>query len=81
MYLARLSILEKLEIHVETICDARPDLGDHVEEDPDGVTTADGVAVLLEVGGEAWRIHTLNDVHASMIKCLIERKNKQDEKS
>ena len=61
MYLARLSILEKLEIHVETICDTRPDLGDHVEEDPDGMTTADGVAVLLEVVGEASRVHPLND--------------------
>ena len=69
-YLARLSVLEKLEIHGEAIGDPGPDLGDHVEEDADGVTAADGVAVLLEVGREPGGVHTLNYVHTSVIKCL-----------
>ena len=69
-YLARLGVLEELEIHGEAIGDAGPDLGNHVEEDTDGVAAADGVAVLLEVGRESGGVHTLNYVHASVIKGL-----------
>ena len=54
--------------------EAGAELRHHVEEHADGVTPADRVPELLEVGREALGVQALDDVHAGVIKSLaIER--------
>ena len=69
-HLTGLGVFEELEIHGVTIGEAGSDLRHHVEEHTDGVTSADRVPVLLEVGCEPLGVQPLNDVHSSMVKCL-----------
>ena len=45
--------------------------GDGPEEDPDGVPAADGVPVLLEVGGEGLVVQRLDYVHAGVVQRLL----------
>ena len=44
--------------------------GDGAEEDSDGVPPADGVAVLLEVGGEGLVVQRLDYVHPRVVQGL-----------
>ena len=69
-HLTWLGVFEELEIHGVTIGEAGSDLRHHVEEHTDGVTPADCVPVLLEVGCEPLGVQPLNDVHTSVVKSL-----------
>ena len=69
-----LSVLEELEIQPETVCNSPLNLCNHVEEDTDGMATADGVAKLFEVVGKACWIHPLNDWHTSLVQGLEREK-------
>ena len=48
--------------------------GDGAEEDSDGVSPADGVAVLLEVGGEGLVVQRLDYVHPRVVQGLVFRR-------
>ena len=48
--------------------------GDGAEEDSDWVSPADGVAVLLEVGGEGLVVQRLDYVHPRVVEGLVFRK-------
>ena len=49
----------------------RPHDRDGPEEHPDGVPAADGVAVLLEVGGEGIVVQRLDYVHPGVVQSLF----------
>ena len=73
-YLAWLSILQKLEIHSVAIGHFWPNLCNHVEEDSNRMAPTNCIAILFEVVSEAWSIEALNQIHASMVKSLGNKK-------
>ena len=62
--LGGLCILDELEAEFASISALTPEAVDGVEQDADGMTTANRIVVFLQIGGEFGRVHVLDDVHA-----------------
>ena len=59
-----LVVVEELEVHPEAVCPTLPKGLDCAQEDPDGVTPANGIAEFLQVVGKSVMVQSLNDLHA-----------------
>ena len=59
----RLCILDELEAEFASIGALTPEAVDGVEQNADGMTTANRIVVFLQIGGELGGVHALDDVH------------------
>merc|ERR1711973_833390 len=69
-HLIGLRIIKELEIHTIAIAAASFHLSNHVEKDPNWMTTTDGVSKPFQVAGKPRSIKPLNKVHALFVKSL-----------
>ena len=62
--LGGLCILDELEAEFASIGALTPETVNGIEQNADGVTTANRIVVFLQIGGELGGVHALDDVHA-----------------